>query len=496
MLLGLGALRESQTIDEGVHLAAGYSYWRTGDFRMNPEHPPLLKLLASVPLFGLPLQNPAALPAWHVPDQWSFARALLYSTDISPTTVFFLGRLPIMLLTLCLALLIFLWSKKLWGFWGGALSLSLFAFDPNMLAHGHYITTDIGIALFLALSVYFFERTCDRPDKRSAFLLALSVAAAHGTKFSAVLVWMILFALFLHRSMTNPEAMKRVRIGRLTLLVIGVTTLFIFLLYGFRPLQYVRGFVQVFWHNYWGHDSYLWGQTSSTGWWWYFPVAFFVKTPLATLVLLLLSLLAFLRAMPKRWFLHDRFRIIMPALLYFGASMTSSVNLGLRHVLPIYPFLFVFAGLLTHVRFRRFTVAFRAILVSLVVLLATTTLLIAPFFITYFSEIIGGTKNGMNFLVDSNLDWGQGLKELGERVRHRNITKLAIVYFGQAPVETYLPAVTFEDAPRTDERDRIRSFRGWIAISASVLASDPAYAWLRDYEPTERVANSIFLYNL
>lgn len=494
-LLVVSSVRESQTVDEGAHLASGYSYWKTGDFRLNPEHPPLIKLLASVPLLALNLHQPASIGAWKDANQWEFSRQLLYDAPVSPMTVFLLGRLPIILLTLCLAVLVFVWSRRVWGFWGGVFSLALFSLDPNILAHGHYVTTDMGVTLFFVLSCYCFERLFDGGGKPFLFFFAFSVALAHVAKFSAVLIWPVLFFLYLHRRATNPESLRRVHLVKLILLTLSACIAVVILVYGFRPLPFLDGFFDVYWHNYWGHDAYLFGKTSSLGWWWYFPAAFLLKTPLATFMLLVLSLVAFLRATGRTWFADARLRILLPAILYLGVSMTSKVNLGLRHILPIYPFLFVFAGILTRVRFRRRTTFFRGILVVFVALLAVSTLLSAPFFITYFSEIIGGAANGRNYLVDSNLDWGQGLKELGEETKKRGITSMAIVYFGQTPLEAFLPGVTFRAVPRTDELQRQVDYRGWIAISVSVLVTDPRYSWLRDMEPTVRVGNSIFLYD-
>lgn len=583
VLLGMFALQvtsirgETQTVDEGAHLAAGYSYWKTGDFRLNPEHPPLVKLLASVPLLFLPIHLPVDEANWAARDEWAFARQLLYHNTVPAETILFWGRLPVMLLALGLGLLIAVWARKLWGFTGGLLALTLFAFDPTVLAHSRYVTTDIGVTFFFFGTVYFFGKFLDRPNAKRWWPVVLFFALAQTAKFSAVILWAVLAVLWILRTITDEGrrelGWRKALLFFLSLLI--ATNLTAFIMYGFEikaPLKdpqfeqiysdgsiwqpplvaeqpglartvlritdpatpfgralratfasvplpaytYFRGLSSVVWHNYWGHSSYLLGDFRSKGWWYYFPVAFLVKTPLATLILFLLALLYIARLFVNRFFTYRRrpelsrwsalllsYRsgdfqyalLLVPPLIYFTTSLTSHINLGVRHLLPIYPFLFVLAGNLVTARFRRWQWAWNASLATIVALFLLSSALIYPHYLSYYSELVGGPNQGARFMTDSNLDWGQELGRLGSYLDQRGIPFVYITYFGQAPMERYLK--DFRYLPSSQEPQKIAALDGWAAISATALF-DPSgkYNWLRALHPSAKIGYAIFLYDL
>ncbi len=356
MMQLMSAGTESQTVDEGAHLTAGYSYWKTGDYRLNPEHPPLIKLLASVPLLFLPIHLPLDHSSWESRDQWAFAREFLYRNTISADHILLLGRLPVMILGLVLVVCVGLWSRHRWGFVGGLLSMILVVFDPTVLAHSRYVTTDIGVTLFFFATVFFFARFLERPAISRWWPVALVFALAQLSKFSAEILWAVLVALWILRRISHDQhrdlSLQRALLFFGSLVVTTYAAAFV--MYGFEvkppladpqfaavydaaeiwkpeiaeaqpglartvlhitdpastlgtrirhafgavPLPaytFFRGLSQVVWHNYWGHSSYLLGDFRSTGWWYYFPVAFLVKTPLATLALLVLTLLTLTR---------------------------------------------------------------------------------------------------------------------------------------------------------------------------------------------------------
>ncbi len=580
-LLVTSARGESQTVDEGAHLAAGYSYWKTGDFRLNPEHPPLVKLLASVPLLFVPIHFPADAVLWEEANQWGFARALLYENTLSPDTLLFLGRLLPMLVGVLTALFVYWWSRSLWGSVGGLLSLAVFAFDPNVLAHARYVTTDIGVTLLFVLTIFFFGRFLDHPSSAKAVPVILSFSLANLAKFSAVLLLPILFLLWALKYLHTDERLRAAlspKKALLVLLALPLATWFLaFVLYGFelrRPISdpqvaqtyatgelwqenrfedlpkftelllrttdpetafgkatrwffstvplpaysYLKGLSDVAWHNYWGHDTYLMGTYSTKGWWYYFPIAFLVKTPFSTLILLILVLLFLVRLSRFRFATYGRrnqessswwqrvlqtYRsadfmyvlLLVPALAYLLLSMTSHINLGVRHLMPVFPFIAVLIGNLSAVRFRKLQRLWQISLYGIVALLITSSLLIYPYYLAFFSELVGGANYGARYLVDSNLDWGQELKRLGRYMDEHNIPFVYITYFGQAPLETYLS--DFRYLPTTDEPEAIHALDGWAAISATVLfAKGDEYAWLRGRRPTTKIGYAIFLYDL
>jgi len=164
--------KESQTWDEAVHLMAGYLYWKTGDFEVNWEHPPLGKLLAAAPLLVLNPRLPLEHEAWWARDFFGLARIFLYKNRVPPDTLLFTGRLPTIALTLVLGALLAVWTRRRFGAGPALLALFLYSLDPNLIAHGRYVTTDLiaTLMIFSAVAAFSGYRPPARPGsgRRSA----------------------------------------------------------------------------------------------------------------------------------------------------------------------------------------------------------------------------------------------------------------------------------------------------------------------------------------
>src|SRR5688572_5302454 len=184
---------KSATFDEPVHLAAGYTYLTLGDFRMNPEHPPLIKILSAAPLLFLDVAVRTEDPSWTRRLQTKFGRHFLYDWNDADRLLFW-GRVPVVVLGCALAAIVYFWACRLWGELGGALSFLLCILNPDLLAHGQLVTTDVGIALFVFLTVVAFERLTEEATPARLLLAGLGLGAALVTKFSAMgLIPMLLF---------------------------------------------------------------------------------------------------------------------------------------------------------------------------------------------------------------------------------------------------------------------------------------------------------------
>lgn len=244
------------------------------------------------------------------------------------------------------------------------------------------------------------------------------------------------------------------------------------------------------------------GMVSQTGWWYYFPVVFAVKTPAATLALLAiaaaLALFALARAGFRRWSLRrvpfEWVVIILPALVYFAFAMASGINLGVRHLLPIYPFLFVALG--AAAMKNRWS---RRALPVLLLALAIESAAIYPHYLSFFNLFAGGAANGPKYLVDSNADWGQDLKNLKIYVDRNRIDKLCICYFGRARMG-YYGIIHFESVPSTEEMRKGAKPDCVAAVSATALQGAyvgmERFRWLRERQPMAKVGYSIYLYDL
>jgi hypothetical protein len=484
--------KTSPTSDEMTHLAAGWSYLKTGDFRLNPEHPPLVKTLAALPLSAMRVWpeklvddgTPAAgalIESWGSAAvapwaQWFFAHRLFYAvrnrnigdiatSEFIPRTnflndterIFDVARGTLLIVIgLGLAAVIFLWSAEVWGVWGGVLSLALFCFDPNFIAHTPLVTTDAMLSLLMCTALYAFWRCCRQLTVGHAAVFVLAVGLAHVTKFSAVLLWpmIAIVAAIAGRA-------KLARLAGLAASAVLVTWLVIWAAYGFTyraaraplptaetvktwyekkgtavgavgrgvllvnqahllPEAYLHGFATVQADAVY-RGAYLRGEFVEGGFRSYFFWTFLLKMPLAAIVAIAAAIVLALRRKPLIALVA-----LTPVVVYLAASIAANLNIGHRHILPIFPFLYVLCGSLG----RRWLVA--------PLLAAISCLTVPGNHIAYFNVLAGGPSAAHRYLVDSNLDWGQDLERLGRYVQeHGNREPISLAYFGAAEPRYY-----------------------------------------------------------
>ncbi len=549
------AVGESQTVDEGVHLSAGYSYFKTRDFRMNPEHPPFAKLVAALPLLFLDLKDVRSFSGWQEVDEWKFAHQFLYGNTERADTILLLGRLSGMVMSLILGLVLFLWAKEIFGVLVAFFALFLYAFDPNMIAHSRYVTTDAPLALFFVLTMYLFMRFIRNPSATGFLAFALSFALAQATKFSALILVPTLIILFLVLSLRYPKLRSLKQFTIHFAILAAITFLVLFGLYSFEVKQpitdyrvqellikrelivqsgaeasysaslqnvirlsdpgtssgrrflsslqwhipsysYIRGFIQLASHNAGGHTSYLFGHSSDFGWWYYFPLAMLVKTPVSFLLFLLVSAVALFMSTVKKHF--EVLWILAPFIIgsgvYLLVSMTSHLNLGVRHVLPIYPLLYIIAAHVT-VSFvqKRPLPVFRISIAALLLFYLFSSLSIFPHYLAYFNEIAGGPAGGTRYLLDSNIDWGQDVKKLHAYLQKHSIPFVCMAYFGQASLDYY--GIDYRYIPKNAEVVSNDLNCVYVVSATLLFPHDSDYAWLRQYTPTEKIGYSLYLYD-
>lgn len=511
------ALQESQTFDEGVHLVAGYRYWRTGDFSLNTEHPPLQKLLSAAPLLLLapPLPSDPKL----LVDQSEYARAFLYQGPQPADRLLFLGRLPTIVLTLLLALAVAAAALRYFGREPALIAVWLCALDPNLIAHGRYVTTDLASALFFFCSVVSWLSYLEAPGRKRLALAGLSLGLALGAKFSMIVLLPLLPALALLRwVMTRHSWRDAARMAGALVLAVVIAAGVVALLYapetwrtfrgrtikvepvtvaGMRlpAMTYATGLRTVLEHNREGHAAFLFGEVRETGWWYYFPVVFAVKS---TTPLLLLTVLAFALAY-RAVRAHGALlclSLLIPPLFYFGISMSSHINLGVRHLLPVYPFLYLFgAAVLAHA----FSPKRVALVAGLIVALqAAESLAVYPEYLAFFNAPSGGRAAGARYLLDSNLDWGQDLKKLKKYIDREQPGTVCLDYFGYADPGYY--GLRWEYLPKTWDKVDLERMDCIGAISVTLLNDlyirKGSYEWLRRRTPIGVVGSSIYLYDL
>ena len=470
---GLLIIRDySQTFDEAVHITAGYAYWATHDFRMNHEHPPLTKLISSLPvyLFCNPVIDLAVLTDG-MRSQWDMSRAFLYDSGESADEMLNMARVPNLLLGACLVVLVARWSYRLWGRRAALMAMALAVFEPTLVAHSSLATTDVGVAFFFFATCYCAWEHIETSKTRWLVACAISLGCTLASKYSGVLAVAVLLLMVVRTALDG----RLQRPLRQAFLLAAISLLTLSLCYfGGGIGHWIEGFTFQLRHQQGGHTSFLFGEHSRFGWPYYFPVAFALKMPLGTILLVGLSFLA----CRGRHASLPLSTILVP-LLMLSAGAMCSVNIGLRYMLSVFPYLHLFASRLALVH-RHAT-----IFAGLCVAAMASSLWNAPHCLAYFNESIGGPRAGLAYLSDSNLDWGQGLRLLKRYAKSTGCRIVHFDYFGSASPD--LRTVPDGQQPVA-------------VVSATRLVGQSAddrlrYRALREVTPIARVGYSLFVYS-
>jgi len=530
ILVTSAAARKSATYDESVHLYSGWRILTAGDFTTNHEHPPLMKVLAAIPLMFMHVEPPRSQVHREV-DEWNVAHDFVYHAN-DGDRLLAAARFPITLLGALLGWVLFRYARAPWGAALGSLgaltATALLVFEPNVLAHSGLVTTDLGMTAMSFFSFASFVRAMRDGSRNRTVAAGVLFGLALLTKFTAVLLAPILVVtgaviVALEESVTWRHLVR-------TLAIVGVVGLFVLNLgYGFGgtfsslrdfkpesrvfaeyaagrlggvplpvPVEYVRGFdhAEAGGQRWW---AYLFGQHSMTGWRSYYLTALAVKTPLPLLLLAAAGLLFWPLATggaggrsageetPMRPL--DAILPQVPLLCFLAAFTLASnlKNIGLRYILQVYPFLCLIAAIPT--RIRPPAAWRRGVVTALVVWQVGAALWIYPDFLTFFNLAAGGPSNGKEVLLDSNLDWGQDLKGLGRWIRQHHIESIYVDYFGRG-------CLTYYGVKSTPDFEG-----GWIAVSATnlkgVYSQDrDRYRFLEGVRPEAVIGRSIFIYNV
>lgn len=529
---------DSATIDEPEFIASGYSYWQGQGYRFNVEHPPLGQLWNTVPTLWMNVKvSPAAEHYWEHPSPvpylttWKlvhhprvefvgdiprfyhypnleaavFAVELLFRSGNDANQILFWCRCMQALLALATGLVIFLWARALSNDAGGILALLAWAMNPLALAYGHIVATDGAIALTSLLAVWTWVRFLQKPALWPAVVAGLCLGLALLTKYTA-LIWVpILILLAVIHAWQRKSWRDIARYGALAFVVSYLTILAVYLPYltppppidpalaiqigvpgwfqTLRPIlipgDYFRGVAIMLGHAANGHDSYLLGQWSLKGWWYYYPLAILWKTPVALLLLIAVALVCLIRHRPG-WI------PLLAGGLFLAFAMTNKANIGIRHILPLFPMLAVFVGAQLGLARRSLQLAGWVLCGWLVIV----ALQARPRYLAYFNEIVGGSRNGRHYLLDSNLDWGQDAKRLRAYMTAKGLTTMTGDYFGVKGSIGYYQ-IPFIGLPPS-ELSKVRG--SLVAVSVHRLMK-PEYAWLRDqYQLVDIVGDSIYIY--
>jgi hypothetical protein len=563
------AARTSATIDEPPHILAGHRHWQCADFAINPEHPPLLKLLAASPLLFRTLVEP---PIWecgkHPTSKYDASLAgFSFLARNDTDSIVIPARLAAAVLSLLLAILVFLAAREMFGRAEALVALTLLVFEPNIIAHGSLVTTDMAVSAGFFAAVYALYRYRKSPSAIRFLILGaaigLTLAAKHSGIFIIPVLFLLLIADFLlfrrfenqtsecgignaecgierNAALRIPHSVLKQRIIRDAGAFAGAILIGLVMLwacYGFNaralpqtggetilaevfpaqtpegkplsalgrtlktitsifPESYTVGMADVLSSS--SRPMYLLGEVYPTGRWFYFPIAFLIKTSIALLVLLAAGLLTF-KLYRERG--REMLFLLFPSLAFFGVSLLSEMNIGVRHILPVYGFFIVIAAAGGCALSRKHKIAGWA-LILLLFAHAATTFQTAPNYLAFSNILWGGTNNTYRLLTDSNVEWGQNLKLINEYLHSENINDCWFANFGGGELaRRALPCRLMPgsyDWNATEEPvDPIPGvIEGTVLLSVAVLPplGGDGYKSVIASEPVAQIGGSIFVY--
>jgi Dolichyl-phosphate-mannose-protein mannosyltransferase len=539
----------SATWDEPHHLVDGYMIWKHGDFGLNPEVPPLVKMVAALPLLHMPLREPQ-LQGRSIPDEaYSDGGAFVYQQAGHPDRILLPARMACAVFTLGLALLLGIVGWRIFGPVAGLIAMAFLVFDPNVLANGALVTTDIASALSLLGTMYAWYCYCKSPTwtRRSDWarlaLTGLLAGLALAAKYTGILLVPMLLLLALGEGLLRRSGRVALRLVAAWAGVVAVALLVVWSFYGFRynarpdglelkptlaqhlsqlpnpaDAQHLallaRGHILP--EGYlWGladtkyiaavSPSYFFGEVYLHGKRMYFPAAILIKSTLPFLLLLPVLVYAWVA---RRWRPYRELLFVtVPVALYLAVAINSEMNIGVRHVLPIYPFLYLLeAGAVASLalRSRRWRVALGVLIVWQI----ATTLHLAPgSYMAYANEAWGGPSQTHRYLSDANVDWGQQLKAAKQYLDERGIKDCWMVYFADGAIEPRdygipckrLPTVTTlglrlpEEVPAAIDGTVLVSHGDLVGIEFGQGELNP-YAGFLKQRPVAAIQHGVYVY--
>ena len=527
----LGAMRlQSATFDEPAYVAAAWTSTTT-DVDTNAAHPPLMKYLMAVPLALVGPSPASETPLWSeaLAKPRSFGASFLFENRADPDAMLFAARSAVLVLSLLLGALVAVWAQRLYGAPAGLVALGLYAFCPNLLAHSSLATLDLGVTAGVAAASYALWRAYRQPSWRSGAVAGVALGFALLMKATALLLVALLplelaMAVLWHRraAVATATTSRRKKTGtpasRTPALLLATAVALVAVL-GVLEAGYGLGrFAEAFRDGVLNRAAYmkrdyqtfLWGRYSTDGFRWYFAAAFLLKTPIPTLVATLALPLWLARRWPR---VFDEAFLALPVVAFFVATAFTRDDLGLRYLLPIYPLLYVLiAGMTVEiartVRARATAHPWRSRFAAVGGGVATLayvggTLATAPHHLAFFNGLVCGPGDGIRYLDDSNVDWGQDYKLLVRWLRERGIRDAKGLYhpYHLAPFVARYYGLALQPPTWAEIR---RPTPGWYAISAHLLqrpalAHDPEHGpvrfdWLDRFTPVAKIGYSIYVY--
>jgi hypothetical protein len=550
--LMIGPMREeTATVDETTFMGGGYAYLKGGTAKMCEENPVLSQVIMAAPMLAFdvhmsdqaraimemkavsPVGWPWSGPPRHVQELFptglnfyhyglaeaqTFGKILVYDPRHDAEAILFWSRMTQLLITLATTVFIFLWAREITGQpWAGVFAAALWGLNPITLAYGHLAITEPGISLMFSVAVWWFARTVKSPSTRNILLLGVLTAVAMQMKFLAMMLGPVfvlslailwkrgalprwdwkgwakaiglciagfwgatLLIYFPHWSPAPPLPQEQAETLRVPAWFMALRPILI-------PADFFKAFALKLLHSQAGQDAFLCGEWRKMGWWYYYPMAMWFKTPLPVIGLTIGAAVLLVRRLRTASFVS-----VLPwlaAVVYVVMAFPSKIDIGVRHMMTVYPLLAVGVADQIWRADRKWHIA-AGILTAWLAIVAVTAW---PHFIPYSNEFAGGTANGYQKLIDSNYDWGQDGKRLKRWMQDNGVAHVYLDFFGTQP------AIEWHQIPNTRvNAEQARQLRqGWLVVSVSQLMR-PEWDWLRGVRPTPdaRIGYTLFAYRL
>ncbi len=543
---------KSVTWDEKCYIGAGKYITKTGNFDYNAfvAHPPLSYYINSLFLYPLNFDE----KIFQKDDCWEIGNDMIFHSGYNPFLIAFLARLPFILISIVFSLIVLKFAEDLYGIKSAVFAMFLYTFSVSIMSFSNLALTDFLVTFFIFITIYCFWKLVNSFSTKCLLLTGLFFGMAQLSKVSAlILIPTLIFLAFMENSAKRKSGKKRRIKFRhlLAIFVIGFVVVWAGYGFSFKPLKnsmpnhyaerayeefdknikspffkdsavkifeempipfpsYFFGLGGVAFHSREGIGSFLNGKiTEKTTW--YFPLeVFLLKTQLSLIILLTAAILFFNKAKAKD---NGDLFIIAPIILSFALYIFNNMTSGLRHILPIYPFLFVLISRINAIKFQKFF--FKILAAAMVLHYLASSILAYPDYVPYFNEAVGGPSNGYRYLVGSNNDLGQNLPQLKEFMAKNGIQKINLSYFGSVDPKEYGISYDYMPSPyfqhwvsdyqpfvEVEKRNEDCSERkGWVAISVTNLQNvhlinKTCFDWLKEYRPAEKLGYSIFVYKI
>ncbi len=548
----LSVYNTSLVWDERCYIGSGKYMLMTGnffDYNALTYHPPLSFYINSIFLIPIKFRE----DAYHKNDCWYTGYDMIFNSGHNPFLITFLARLPFIFISVILSLLVLKFTEKIYGANSATFSMFLYTFNITILSNSNLAMTDFLVTFLMFLTVYSFWKLMNNYNLKNLLLTGVFFGLAQLSKMTAlILVPSMLILAFIEAYQKKPNKKNIYQTFKLLIFIFLIGFIVIWAGYGssLKPLknsmpdyyvgrayqeidkkfsnifvkniainafekayipapQYFSGLAAVYYRSaQQGREGFFLGKVIEKSVWYYHSVVFILKTQISLLILIVITTIFFRKIKIKS--LTDEFYLVIPILILFMAFTINKMVSGVGHILPAYPFLFVFVSKITNLKIKLVKILLYLIIIHYLL----SSIFAFPNYYAYFNEFIG-SANGYKYLGSGNLDSGQNLPKLKDFMAANNIKKINLSYSGSVdPKEyginyDYMPSPYFAYwAPdyvpniKPDKRNEDCSRRkGWVAISASnfqgvYLMNKTCFSWLKDYKPVEKISYSIFVYNI